>query len=523
MAKASPLLEAVLDGDGGTVISSRYVPVRASEVMRLAEEGDVTSLEQPLLIRRQDEGEEDTALAQAGTATVLHSVFNVVNLFMGVGLLSLPYATKLGGWMSLPALGIASMLFAFSAHLIVHCFQKVRGGGQSYAALGERAFGLRGRRLVTFCTLCDMFGGCSICLIVSCKQIEGLILPRLSVWGLTASQLARIIGISAALPTVFIRSFRQIASVSMLGICCSFMVTLAVVLSAALDINREHSVSPSTQELPSHHNLSPSLPRSVGIFALSMAGHSALPSFRNSMKRPHMFHFVINVAFSIMLGFNLLVSAIGYWYWGDDVSEIIMQDIALKSPLRGVMGLDVIMTALIGLNAFSKVPTLLLVLEDIVLSSFFGDANTSKHLGLMIKCGMVCGVALCTALAYNVLGLVMSLLGGMVSMNASVVFPHAFYLKIYWSELSVARRMGIGALLVFSICLSCLIVEENARGLFHKLAPSAASPPPTANSTSSSLPLGASDSFAPAWVDTVDMADSQCPSLLFLPWGMPLM
>mmetsp|Transcript_10239 Transcript_10239/g.26245 ORF Transcript_10239/g.26245 Transcript_10239/m.26245 type:complete len:454 (+) Transcript_10239:387-1748(+) len=438
-----------------------YMPIPASS---LREEPEDAGLDAPLLSSRLDAEDVEASYA-SGSATVLHSVFNVVNLFMGVGLLSLPYATKLGGWMALPALVLASALFCFSGHLIVSSFRKVTGPSHSYSALGERAYGRMGRRLVNICTLCDMFGGCAICLIMSCKQIEGLILPRTSVWGLTPSQLARVIGITAALPTVLIRSFRQIASVSMLGICCSFMVVLAVIMSAVLDPSRQHTISPSTQEFPTHHSVSPSLPRSIGIFALSMAGHSALPSFRNSMKRPQMFHLVINVAFAVMTSFNLLVTGIGYWYWGDEVSEIVMQDIALKSPLRGVLGIDVGMTALIGLNAFSKVPTLLLVLEDLVTASFFADAEYSEQRGMLIKCGMVTGIAIVSASAYNVLGLVMSLLGGMVSMNASVVFPHLFYLKLYWAEISILRRVGVGALLVFSVCLSCLIVVENARGL----------------------------------------------------------
>ena len=58
-------------------------------------------------------------------ATVLHSVFNVVNLFMGVGLLSLPYAIHLGGWAAAAALVIVTVLFGYSGQLIVAGFQKV--------------------------------------------------------------------------------------------------------------------------------------------------------------------------------------------------------------------------------------------------------------------------------------------------------------------------------------------------------------------------------------------------------------
>ena len=55
----------------------------------------------------------------------MHSIFNVVNLFMGVGLLSLPYSIKIGGWMAMPALILATLMFALSGHLIVEGFRKV--------------------------------------------------------------------------------------------------------------------------------------------------------------------------------------------------------------------------------------------------------------------------------------------------------------------------------------------------------------------------------------------------------------
>lgn len=49
------------------------------------------------------------------------------------------------------------------------------------------------------------------------------------------------------------------------------------------------------------------------------------------------------------------------------------------------------------------------------------------------------GSALFVHQAYDVLGNVMSLMGGLTSMNASVVFPSLFYLRLFWGEIGVAR------------------------------------------------------------------------------------
>eukprot|EP00951_Prasinocladus_malaysianus_P032192 scaffold312326_cov43-Prasinocladus_malaysianus.AAC.1 len=65
--------------------------------------------------------------------------------------------------------------------------------------------------------------------------------------GYMRCQFAKGLGIAAAVPTLFITSFRQLSSLSLLGICCSLMVTGAVALSALLDPSREYASINSDQ------------------------------------------------------------------------------------------------------------------------------------------------------------------------------------------------------------------------------------------------------------------------------------
>lgn len=56
---------------------------------------------------------------------------------------------------------------------------------------------------------------------------------------------------------------------------------MAAGLSTRRNLLPKSLPSVSVQEPPEHHLISVGLVRSIGIFALSMAGHSSLPSFRN--------------------------------------------------------------------------------------------------------------------------------------------------------------------------------------------------------------------------------------------------
>lgn len=60
-----------------------------------------------------------------------------INIFVGIGLLSLPYAFKAGGYLSGVALLVVAVLFCLSGHLIVKAFEYLPlGVARSYPELG---------------------------------------------------------------------------------------------------------------------------------------------------------------------------------------------------------------------------------------------------------------------------------------------------------------------------------------------------------------------------------------------------
>ena len=61
-----------------------------------------------------------------------------INIFMGLGLLSMPYAMRLSGWLGLAAMAALTCLFCLSGKLIVHAFDKMPPHcAQSYPNLGQ--------------------------------------------------------------------------------------------------------------------------------------------------------------------------------------------------------------------------------------------------------------------------------------------------------------------------------------------------------------------------------------------------
>lgn len=61
-----------------------------------------------------------------------------VNIFMGIGMLSMPFAMRQGGWLGLLTLGIATAVFCLSGKLIVRNFEKLPPNeSHTYPALGK--------------------------------------------------------------------------------------------------------------------------------------------------------------------------------------------------------------------------------------------------------------------------------------------------------------------------------------------------------------------------------------------------
>eukprot|EP00854_Cymbomonas_tetramitiformis_P024230 gene24230-29427_t len=127
---------------------------------------------------RIEEADDSLPQEEDGKSSLTQSVFNVINTYVGLGLLSKPYAVKLGGWVSLAVLLVLTCLFNFTGKLVVRSFERIPGGRQgapSYAELGKATLGSFGYYLVSLITSLEFFGGACMCLIIVWQCAEQLL------------------------------------------------------------------------------------------------------------------------------------------------------------------------------------------------------------------------------------------------------------------------------------------------------------------------------------------------------------
>ncbi|KAL3142963.1 hypothetical protein ABBQ38_003248 [Trebouxia sp. C0009 RCD-2024] len=429
---------------------------------------------------------EDFPIVQQGScnsrhgSTLVQGTFNLINIFMGLGLLSMPYAMRLSGWLGLAAMAALTCLFCLSGKLIVHAFAKMPlHCAQSYPNLGQLALGKPGRYLVAGFALSEFFGGGCMMLIVMWRIVMDM-LPDQGVAGISSFHAA-VGGTSLLiLPMLFIQSFQRLSWLSMVGFISTMVVTATALLLVAVDPLRTHM---PTQPAPGHTMADWNIIQACGIFAMSVSGHSSLPVLRNSMAKPQEFDSVLNVSFSLMLGVYGTVAALGYYYFGSSAHTLLTTDLARNSPFTGhyflLPGLtaDKLVALCIMLNAYSTYPSLVLVMQDMIVSILPGGQQGSawrqphQKVALAMRLLIFAAGGLTAYAAFAVLGNVMSLVGGMCSMCCSLLLPSLFYLILHKHELSLIRKIGVILLLLCGVALLLLIVVQNLQDLISPYAP----------------------------------------------------
>ena len=167
---------------------------------------------QQLLVKQieNDSGIRESVVV--GQSTVPQTVFNSVNVLIGVGLLSLPLAMKQAGWfIGLSFLVFAAVATSYTAKVLGKCLD-VDPGLVTYADLAYISFGYHARLVTSLLFCLELIGAC-IALVVLFGDSLHVLIPEVS-----NLQWKIICGITL-LPLNFV-PLRLLSVTSVLGILC---------------------------------------------------------------------------------------------------------------------------------------------------------------------------------------------------------------------------------------------------------------------------------------------------------------
>lgn len=230
-----------------------------------------------------------------GKMSSMQTLFNIVNLFVGLGLLSTPYAISQCGWLGLAGLAVVTLMCNHTGKIIIKAFDAASGGDPgacSFHGVGEAAFGRAGRWVVNVFVYLEFLGALAMCLVFLWSQIAEL-RPAWNHVAITLGSAALI------LPSLWVQRFSELSFISLLGFAASALTTVVVIVVFSQD------AASDTGDVPRRiHDGELGLFRGVegygvgiGIFTTSLAGQACLPVLYSQMRHPEEYPRVLDAAF----------------------------------------------------------------------------------------------------------------------------------------------------------------------------------------------------------------------------------
>ncbi|ORZ13655.1 transmembrane amino acid transporter protein-domain-containing protein [Absidia repens] len=387
-------------------------------------------------------------------SSFLQSVFNSVNVLVGIGVLALPLGIRYGGWL----IGLSVFVFCtlstnYSAKILARCLDAAPPGALTYADMGAAAFGERGRGVISGVFILELFTlGVAMAILLG----DGLE----TLFGLDMIT-TRLISFCVLTPMTFF-PISKLAYTSVIGVFSSIFLVLIVALDGLTKHTRPGSLwdPMETEWIPSEPF---NIPLCFGLLMAVYSGHAVFPSLYRDMAEPKKYDRMVDTTYIITFAVYLIMAVTGYLMFGLDTMQEITQNLAITSGYNKSINEGAIY--LIVLIPVAKYG---LMLNPVNLSwelwlrnqprmeTWFTDHSWKKHSLSIIGRIIVSAFVIYIATVFPGFDRIMSLVGALFSFGISVIFPLACYHRLYRESMTYKDLIVNWAFLLVSIVLATL-------------------------------------------------------------------
>ncbi|GLT88838.1 hypothetical protein SLE2022_068470 [Rubroshorea leprosula] len=364
------------------------------------------------------------------------AVLNGMNVLCGVGILTTPYAAKEGGWLGLLIL-LAFAVFSFYTGMLLRYCLDSAPGLETYPDIGQAAFGTAGRIAISIILYVELYASCVEYIILESDNLSSLFPnAHISVGGfeLGSHHLFALMTTLAVLPTVWLQDLRVLSYISAGGVIASLLVVFCLFWAGLVDHVGSHSSGTPL-------NLA-TLPVAIGLYGFCYSGHAIFPNIYTSMANPNQFPAVLITCFGLCTLMYAGVAFMGYTMFGEHVES----QYTLNMPKDLVVSKIAVWTTVV--NPFTKY-ALTLTPVALCLEELMPSYHKKSHIyAILIRTALVIST-LVIGLAIPFFGLVLSLIGSLLTMLVTLVLPCLCFLSI------VGRKV---TRLQVALCVAVLVV-----------------------------------------------------------------
>lgn len=436
---------------------SEYTTEPADEAM-LVEEAEAVLLgteTNPVIVRKTEDAVGHVVQEVVGQSTVPQTIFNSINVLIGVGMLALPLGFYEAGWLAGTfMLALCAATTYYTARLLAKC-ASTDSTVVTYADIAYCAFQTKGRALVGALFTAELVMACVSLLVLFADSLNALF-PVLSPsqWKVVAFVIITPLGF---LP------LRVLSISSILGILCTFGLLLSLVFGG---LYKQHA--PGSLWEPAHTWLLPrhgwdSIGRTIGIFMAPWGGHAVFPNIYRDMRHPAKYVKAVNVVYQVTFLVDLSMGALGFAMFGAGVLDEITKNVVVqKGYPRFLTYCVVLLSALIPLaktplNARPIVHTIDTICGVNDIAPHYGPSSSptwvKKGLHVWNRIAVIL-VMVVLAVLFPEFDRVLGILGAFLGTLVCLILPIAFYLRIFHGKISSLELVALYTLLVCSCAVA---------------------------------------------------------------------
>ncbi|KAI9301625.1 transmembrane amino acid transporter protein-domain-containing protein [Cunninghamella echinulata] len=405
-----------------------------------------------IILRDEYHEGSDQTMHHIPQSNFIQSVFNSVNVLVGICILSLPLGIKYAGWVW------GSIIFLFctistnySAKILARCLDASPAGSMTYGDMGAAAFGDRGRSFISTIFILELFT-----LGVAMAILFGDGLETLFALDKNTTSL---ISFSVLTPMLFL-PISKLAYTSIIGVVSSICLVIIIVLDGLSKHVQPGSLwdPMATEIFPSHPY---NIPLSFGILMAGYSGHAVFPAIYRDMKDPKQYDRMVDVTYVITFLLYSITATVGYLMFGLDTMQEITKNLAstpgyTKWINQGALYLIVLLpVAKYGLMLNPITLTWEIWLKSQAVIDLWCKDHAWRQFGFFFLGRLfLSAFVIYVASVFPGFDRIVAFLGALFSFGISVIFPLACYQKLYHSTMSTKDSIINWILLLISIILA---------------------------------------------------------------------
>jgi vesicular inhibitory amino acid transporter len=390
---------------------------------------------------------EPPPVRKTGDLSVRSACWTILTIYVGLGLLSKPYAIAKGGWVSIFLLAFFTWIAKISAQILLSIFDIPKCRTMTtYASIVDQVFGYWGSIFLIVLSTFELTGAICIYILFIWKNLETLMphVPRGYIF-LTST--------AVILPTTWLIKLSEITFLSLLGFISSIFIIITL-----LFVRIYYG---ELGDVDLNNNFGPNIPLSMGIFALSLGGHIALPSIYLEMAKPKDIKKVLNISFTIIFIVYLSAGVLGYLIYGASC-DIITSTNLIQNP--GGVAPKVAATLIIVKNYLTVNPLISILCNSLEVMMGIEEARFSQQIFRSFAFLLTVAVSY---LAHDALPFLESLVGGVCTMLTSYILPCILFAALKNKLMSWKSRCTNWFIVIFGFTMLVLLTYGSIGSLLH--------------------------------------------------------